>query len=89
MQGTRLTGGGNDTVVLFARGDQGSIVGGTISYAVDPAMTTQHILSDLTPNRWVDVAVDAAGTVSVTAGTRFHATAAGVLCVRTLPDRPW
>lgn len=50
-------------------------------------MTTQHILSDLTPNRWVDVAVDAAGTVSVTAGTRFHATAAGVLCVRTLPDR--
>lgn len=34
MQGTRLTGGGNDTVVLFARGDQGSIVSGTISYAV-------------------------------------------------------
>ncbi len=87
MQGTRLTGTGSDTVVLFARGDQGSTISGTIRYAVNPAATTQHILSDLAPSRSVDVAVDAGGNVSVTAGTRFHATAAGVLCVRTLPDR--
>ena len=81
VTGVLLQSSGGNNATVFGTAAAGTPVAGTISYAV-PAVQTQHVITDLTPQAGYTVAVTLSGgnhVVTLTPGGSLHASVNGVL----------